>query len=185
MIAIRPALADDADAIVAIYAPHVRDGTVSFETAVPGTVAMRARMTASDGLYPWIVATSDNAVLGYAYAGRFRERAAYRWAVETTIYVAAAAQGAGVGRQLYAALIATLRAQGFTQAIGIVALPNPKSVRLHEASGFRSAGVFRRVGHKNGCWIDVSHWQCALAPPENPPAEPRRFAAVGVVRGGA
>lgn len=184
MIVLRPALPADADAIAAIYAPHVLGGIVSFETEAPDAAAMRARMAAADGLYPWIVAQSDGVVVGYAYASRLREREAYRWAVETTIYVAEAAQGTGVGRRLYEALLATLRVQGFTQAIGIVALPNPASVRLHEALGFREAGVFRAVGYKRGRWIDVGHWQRALAESGAAPAEPRRFADIGVTRGG-
>lgn len=182
IVAIRSALAGDAEAIAAIYAPHVRAGFVSFEAEAPDASAMRARMTASGGLYPWIVATREDVVVGYAYATGFRERAAYRWAVETTIYVAGAAQGSGIGRRLYDTLLATLEAQGFTQAIGIVALPNDASVRLHEAVGFRSAGVFRDIGYKQARWVDVGHWQCALATPGMPPAEPRRFADVGISR---
>ena len=159
---------------------------VSFETEAPEARAMRGRIAGSDGLYPWIVATSGEetgGVLGYAYATRFREREAYRWVVETTVYVADVAQRGGVGRLLYEALVDTLRAQGFTQAVGIIALPNDGSIRLHEAVGFRRAGVFREVGYKHGRWIDVGYWQCELAEPGVPPAEPRRFAEVGVVRG--
>ncbi|AIT06478.1 acetyltransferase [Sphingomonas taxi] len=186
MIALRPATPDDAAAVAAIYAPHVLAGTVSFETEVPDTRAMRTRMASSAGLYPWIVATTGEAtggVLGYAYATRFSEREAYRWAVETTIYVADVAQRQGVGRLLYEGLIDTLRAQGFTQAIGRIALPNSASITLHEQVGFRRAGVFRAIGHKHGQWIDVGYWQCALAEPTAPPAEPKRFADTGVVRG--
>ena len=161
-------------------------GVVSFETEAPDAPTIRARMAGADGLYPWLVAASGGDlgdVLGYAYATRFREREAYRWVVETTVYVADAAQRTGVGRRLYAALIDTLRAQGFTQAIGVIALPNAASVRLHEAVGFCRAGMFRQVGHKHGRWIDVGYWQCELAEPGVPPAEPKRFADVGVVCG--
>jgi phosphinothricin acetyltransferase len=189
VIAIRPACAEDAAAIAAIYAPHVLAGVVSFETEAPDARAMRTRITGADGLYPWIVATRGDdtdgekgGVLGYAYASRFREREAYRWVVETTVYVANDAQRAGVGRLLYRALTGTLRAQGFAQAIGVIALPNDGSVRLHEAVGFRRAGVFRAVGYKHGRWVDVGYWQCELAGPAVPPAEPKRFAEVGVVR---
>lgn len=161
-------------------------GVVSFETEAPDARAMRSRMAGADGLYPWIVATSGEetgGVLGYAYATRFREREAYRWVVETTVYVADVSQRSGVGRLLYEALVDTLRAQGFTQAVGIIALPNDGSIKLHEAVGFRRAGVFREVGYKHGRWIDVGYWQCELAEPGVPPAEPRRFAEVEVVRG--
>lgn len=186
MIGVRAATPEDAGAIAAIYAPHVLAGTVSFETEAPDARAMRTRMASSQGLYPWMVATNGaetGGVLGYAYATRFSEREAYRWAVETTIYIADVAQRQGVGRLLYEALIDTVRAQGFTQAIGRIALPNNQSIGLHESVGFRRAGVFREIGYKQGQWIDVGYWQCELADPTNPPVEPKRFADVGVVRG--
>ncbi len=185
MIAIRPAQAEDAAAIAAIYAPFVLSGTVSFETEAPDARQMRTRMAASDGLYPWIVATNGDpqgGVLAYAYATRFRDRPAYRYVVETSVYVAGPTQGQGAGRLLYEALIDTLRAQGFTQAIGAIALPNDGSIRLHEAVGFRRAGVYREVGYKQGQWIDVGFWQCELNEPSVPPVEPRPFSEVGVVR---
>jgi L-amino acid N-acyltransferase YncA len=186
VIALRAATADDAGAIAAIYAPHVLAGTVSFEEEAPDARTMRAHMAASHGLYPWIVATSGEAeggVIGYAYASEFSTRRAYRWTVETTIYVADVAQRQGIGRLLYPGLIATLREQGFTQAIGRIALPNERSIALHEAVGFRRAGVFREIGYKHGQWIDVGYWQRELAEPGAPPAEPRPFVDVGVVRG--
>ena len=185
MIAIRPARAEDAAAIAAIYAPYVLGGTVSFESEAPDARAMRARMAASDGLYPWIVATNgedDAGVLAYAYATRFRDRPAYRYVVETSIYVAGAMVGQGAGRLLYAALVHTLRAQGFTQAIGVISLPNDGSISLHEAVGFRRAGVYREIGYKQGRWIDVGFWQCALNDSVTPPVEPRPFSETGVVR---
>ena len=181
---IRAAAPDDAAAIAAIYAPHVLGGTVSFEVEPPDAAAIRQRMAASGGLYPWLVAADDDgAVLGYAYATRFRDRAAYRFVAETSIYVADGAQRRGVGRLLYGTLIETLRAQGFVQAIGALALPNAASVALHEALGFRAAGVYREVGFKHGQWIDVGIWQCTLNQPAVPPVEPRPFGEVGVVRG--
>ncbi len=89
----------------------------------------------------------------------------------------------GVGRLLYEALIDTLRAQGFTQAIAAITLPNDASISLHESVGFRRAGVYREVGYKQGRWIDVGFWQCELNDSKVPPVEPRPFSAVGVVRG--
>lgn len=189
-ITIRAAAPGDAAAIAAIYAPYVLAGTVSFESDAPDARQMRGRMAASDGLYPWIVATSgDDAdgvgggVLAYAYAGMFRDRPAYRYVVETSIYVAGAVQGQGVGRLTYEALIDTLRAQGFTQAIGVISLPNDQSITMHEAVGFRRQGVYREVGYKQGRWIDVGFWQCELNDSAVPPVEPKRFSEVGVVRG--
>lgn len=186
MIAMRAARPEDAAAIAAIYAPYVLGGTVSFESEAPDARAMRARMAASDGFYPWLVATNGDehgGVLAYAYATRFRDRPAYAYVVETSVYVAGASAGQGVGRLLYEALIDTLRAQGFTQAIGVIALPNDASIRAHEAAGFRRAGVFREVGFKHGRWVDVGYWQCQLNESAVPPVEPRAFKDVGVVRG--
>ena len=187
MIDIRAATIDDAAAIAAIYAPYVIGGTVSFETHPPDARAMRTRMAAGEGLYPWLVVTSGDpdggGVMGYAYAGMFRDRPAYAYVVETSIYLAGEMRGNGAGRLLYEALIDTLRAQGFTQAIGAIALPNDASIALHEAVGFRRAGVYREVGYKHGRWLDVGFWQCALNESAVPPVAPRRFAEVGVVRG--
>lgn len=186
MVAIRAARPRDAAVIAAIYAPYVLTGTVSFETHAPDAEAMRERMAASDGLYPWLVATTgddeDAGVLAYAYATKFRDRPAYKYAVETSLYVAGAVQGQGVGRLLYEALIDTLRAQRFVHAVGVIALPNDQSIRTHEAVGFRRGGVYREIGYKQGRWIDVGFWQCELNDPVVPPVEPKRFADVGVVR---
>lgn len=186
MIRIRAATQADAGAIAAIYAPHVLVGIASFETEAPDAAGIAARMAASDGLYPWLVAIADSGaapgeVVAYAYATRFRERAAYRFVVETTVYVAETAQRQGAGRLVYTALIETLRAQGFTRAIGAIALPNAGSVALHEAVGFRAAGLYDAVGYKHGRWIDVGYWQCDLNEPATSPVEPRRFADMGVV----
>jgi phosphinothricin acetyltransferase len=187
MIAIRAATPDDAATIAAIYAPYVLAGTVSFESEAPDAGQMRQRIAASDGLYPWLVAApgagDDAAVGGYAYASRFRDRPAYRYVVETSVYLSGSVQGQGVGRLLYEALVDTLRAQGFTQAIGVIALPNDKSITLHEAVGFRRAGLYREIGYKQGQWIDVGFWQCKLNDSSARPIEPRRFAELGVVRG--
>ena len=186
MIALRPARPEDAAQIAAIYAPYVLTGTVSFETEAPDSRAMRNRMTASDGLYPWIVATNGeedgDAVLAYAYATKFRERPAYRYVVETSIYVSGAVQGQGVGRLLYPALINTLRAQGFIQAISVISLPNDHSIGLHEASGFRRQGVLRELGFKQGRWVDIGFWQRELNDAAIPPSDPKTFHEVGLIR---
>jgi L-amino acid N-acyltransferase YncA len=167
-------------AIAAIYAPFVTDSPVSFETAPPTAEEMRARIEAGGDLYPWIVAADDqDAVLGYAYATAFRPRPAYRFAVETSVYLSASAQGRGLGERLYRALIETLIAQGFMQAIGAITLPNPGSVRLHEKVGFFQAGTYRQVGYKFGRWLDVGLWQRHLALLGDLPAEPLRLDQVG------
>jgi phosphinothricin acetyltransferase len=171
---LRPATADDAAAVADLYAPFVTASAVSFETDPPDAEAMRARIAAGGALYPWIVAEAeDGRLLGYAYAAPFRARPAYRFAVETTIYLRPEAAGRGLGRRLYAPLIATLEAQGFTQAMAAISLPNEASVRLHEGLGFAPAGTYRQVGWKLGAWHDVGLWQRPLARADRPPAEPR------------
>ena len=172
---IRPARPDDAPAVAAIYAPYVVDGFVSFEAEPPGAAEMARRMAAGGDLHPWLVVEEAGAVAGYAYAAPFHRRTAYAWAVETTVYLARDACGRGLGRRLYAALLDGLIAQGFTQAVGVISLPNDASVRLHEALGFRPVGVNERVGYKAGRWIDVGTWQRALATPGDPPCLPRPF----------
>ena len=186
MIDIRAATPDDAPAIAAIYAPYVLSGTVSFETEAPDTKLICSRMAASDGLYPWMVVTNGDpdggGVIGYAYASKFRERPAYRYVVETSIYMAGPAQGQGAGRLLYGALMDTLRAQNFTQAIAVLSMPNDYLIRLHESVGFQRAGQYREIGYKQGRWVDVGFFQRELNTSCVPPVEPKRFADVGVVR---
>jgi phosphinothricin acetyltransferase len=140
---------------------------------------MRGRIEAGGGLHPWLVAVDDREqMLGYAYACAFRPRLAYRFAVETSVYVADAAQRRGVGSRLYAALLPLLEAQGFTQAIAAITLPNAASVRLHEAHGFTPAGAYREVGYKLGEWLSVGLWQRSLGPLTARPEEPKPVAAV-------
>jgi phosphinothricin acetyltransferase len=173
-VRIRRATSEDAAAIAAIYEPYVRDTAITFETEPPGPAEIAARMAAGEGLYPWLVADrEEGGVAGYVYAAAFRSRAAYRFAVETTVYLASDAQGRGVGTALYRPLLDLLERQGFTQAVAAIALPNEASVRLHERLGFRRTGTYERVGWKLGSWIDVGLWQRPLAAAEVPPRELR------------
>ena len=176
VIGVRAARPGDAAAVAAIYAPHVQGGGTTFETEAPDAATMAGRMAEAAPLHPWLVAEEAGELLGYAHASQFSPRAAYRWAAETTIYVADAGQRRGVGRRLYGALLARLGAQGFTQAIGRIALPNPPSVTLHRRLGFHEAGVLREIGWKAGRWIDVGYWQCSLGEASDQPDEPRPFA---------
>lgn len=169
-IAVRPATPDDAEAIAAIYRPSV-EGVISFEETPPDAAEMARRMAETAARYPYFVAVLDGRVAGYAYAGAFRARAAYRWAVETTVYVDEATQRRGVGRTLLEALLAELEARGFVTALAIIALPNAGSVALHEALGFGAIGVERGVGWKHGRWHDVGVWQRELARPPDRPSD--------------
>lgn len=159
--AVRP---DDAEAIAAIYAPYVHDTAITFELDAPDVAAMRARLISVSARFPWIVAERCGAVLGYAYADLYRTRAAYRWAVETTVYVDRGHAREGIGRALYGPLLDRSAAAGFVTALGVIALPNAASVALHEATGFVHVGTQGGVGYKFARWHDVGFWQRDLAP---------------------
>lgn len=179
---LRLATVGDAAAICEIYAPFVTASSVSFETVPPDEPTMRAKIEGGGDLYPWLVAVEeDAAVIGYAYACSFRPRPAYRFSVETSVYLASGYQGRGIGSKLYKSLLITLEGQGYTQAIAAITLPNAPSVCLHEALGFAPAGTYRKVGYKNGGWHDVGLWQRALAHPEHLPSEPRPYSETGLV----
>ncbi len=144
---VRLATPADAAAVAAIYAPVVRDTAISFEAEPPDAAEFVRRMEATLPARPWLVAEDGGRVVGYAYAGPHRARAAYGWSVEPSVYVDAGARGRGVGRALYGALLAVLRAQGFANAYAGVTLPNEASVGLHRAFGFEDVAVYRRVGY--------------------------------------
>ena len=130
---------------------------------------MSSRMENVLTSYPWIVCVYDDEVMGYAYGSQFRTREAYDWSVETTVYVREAAHGLGIGSALYTSLLECLRLQGYVSAVGVIALPNHKSVVLHEKLGFKRDGILPSAGYKNGTWYDVGFWWKLLGkPPEQP-----------------
>ena len=173
---IRPAGEEDAAAIAAIYRPYVEDSPISFEEKAPEVDEMRRRLLGDrPGYYPWLVAEENGGLLGYATSSPFRTRPAYRWTVETGIYLAAEAQGRGIGRALLSALVELLERQGYVAAIGAIALPNGASVALHEQLGFYHAGTYRQVGFKKGQWLDVGLWEKELAPRSATPTEPKPY----------
>jgi phosphinothricin acetyltransferase len=165
----------DAAQIQAIYAPVVENTIISFELEPPGVAEIEQRLQKTLEMFPWLVCEDKGQVIGYAYAGKHRERAAYRWAVDVSAYVKEGFRGTGVGRALYAALLPILAEQGFYNAFAGIALPNPASVGLHEAAGFTPLGVYRQVGYKLGAWHDVGWWQRVLQSPEVPPRPLRAF----------
>ena len=170
---IRLADAGDAAAIAAIYRPYVERTHFTFEEVPPNADEIAARMASP--LHPWLAAEQGGFLLGYASTSPMRNRAAYRWSVETGIYLAPEAQGLGVGRQLLEAHLGLLERQGFVTAIAGIALPNDASVRLHEKLGFTLSGTERGVGFKLGKWMDVSRWQRALALRTPTPEEPTPY----------
>ena len=154
---IRKATEADLDAITAIYAQAVDHGTGTFETIAPSRAVMGARYAKVLAMgAPWLVAEEADQVLGYAYAGPFRERAAYRFTVEDSVYVAQAAWGRGVGRLLLEALIVASAEAGFRQMLSLIGdSANTGSIRLHEVCGFTQEGVMKATGWKHGRWLDV------------------------------
>jgi phosphinothricin acetyltransferase len=176
---LRLAEAGDAGQIAAIYAPFCLETAISFETATPDEATMRERIRTLTQRYPWLVAVSGTGdVLGYAYAGKHRERAAYRWSVDFTAYLAPEAKRRGIGTQLYRALVKVCQALGYYRAFAGITLPNEASVRLHEKIGFRPIGVYRRVGFKLGKWHDVGWWSLDLLPEQDAPREPRSIGEI-------
>jgi len=165
--------ARDAAACAAIYAPLVEASVVSFEERAPSPAELAARIAAIQATHPWLVAEDDGRVVGYAYGCPHRSRAAYRWAADVSVYVAAEHRGKGFGRALYEALLGRLRDQRFQVACAGITLPNEASVALHEGLGFAAVGVYRRIGWKAGAWSDVGWWQLELAPAgDRAPPEP-------------
>jgi phosphinothricin acetyltransferase len=159
---IRPATAADAAGLLAIYAPFVERTAVSFETVVPTVEDFAARIDRSNSRWAWLVAERDRALLGYAYATMHRERAAYRWSVETSAYVDPQFQRQGIGAGLYLALFALLAGKGYCNAFAGATLPNDASIALHQRVGFEPIGVFKSIGRKFGTWHDVAWMQRRL-----------------------
>ena len=170
---IRPALASDAPALAAIYGHHVLHGFGTFEEVPPSAEDMAARVTAvTDWGLPYLVAEIDGAVAGLAYAGLFRPRAAYRYTVEDSVYIAPDRMGQGVGKALLGAVIAACQGLGLRQMVAMIGdSGNAGSIGLHRACGFQPAGVLPAIGYKHGRWVDVVQMRRPLnagadAPPD-------------------
>lgn len=172
---IRAAEPGDGVVIATIYAPYVRNTAISFEIEPPSAAIMAERVGSTLCKHPWLVAQCAGKTVGYAYAGSHRERPAYRWSVDTTVYVTGSARGNGIGHALYTSLLTVLREQGFRSAFAEIVLPNPASVRLHESLGFKPVGVHHDVGFKLGRWHDIGYWRPALAAGAGSPTEPVPF----------
>jgi phosphinothricin acetyltransferase len=177
MIAIRSARESDAARIAAIYAPYVTGTTISFEEIAPDAAAIAERMRAAGDRYPWLVASADASgeLVGYAYATQHRERAAYRWSVDVSVYLNERVHRRGIASKLYASLFDILGKQGYVNAYAGVTQPNPASVAFHRAMGFDEIGTFRAPGYKFGAWHDVTWFGRALAKASGPPTEPKRL----------
>lgn len=160
---IRVATAADAGAIADIYNYYITDTVVTFEEQAvsPADMAERIQETASASL-PWLVAERRGQVLGYAYASKWKGRCAYRFSLESSVYLRQSYLGLGIGSRLYSELLPILAGRGMHAVIGGIALPNPASAARHEKFGFEKVAQFREVGFKFGQWIDVAYWQRIL-----------------------
>lgn len=186
---IRPAKPEDAPALLALYAPYVEQTAITFEYEVPTLAEFRQRMAQVQARYPYLVAESHGDMLGYAYAGPFKSRAAYDWAVETSIYVAMSAHRRGVGRALYQALETCLRAQGIVNVNACIAVPEQEdetltlnSVRFHQAMGYQPVGVFHQCGYKFDRWYHMMWMEKMLAAHTVPQPPVKPFDAAAAAR---
>ncbi len=175
-VLIRLAGTDDAEQIASIYRPYVEQSRISFEEEAPDATEIARRL--SGPVHPWLVAEDEGRIVGYASTSPMRDRAAYRWSVETGIYLAPEVQGCGLGRKLLTAHLHLLERQGFVTIVAGIALPNEASVALHEKLGFVLSGIERGVGFKLGQWVDVGRWQKDLAPRSDAPAEPIPYSSL-------
>lgn len=165
---LREASVNDANGILQIYSPYVRETVITFEYDVPTTETMqeRIRQYSQLGFY---VFEKDDEILGYAYASKHRDRAAYQWCCEVSVYVDSRYHGHGIATLLYRQLIQTLKSKGYIHAYAGITLPNTKSVAFHHGLGFKSIGIYPRIGFKMGGWYDVEWMGLELStPPDNP-----------------
>lgn len=184
MSRVRIATAEDAEAILNIYAPYIRNTAITFDEHVPDVTVLREQITERLKSFPWLVAVDDatggGTVVGYAFASAHRSRDSYRWSVDTSIYIDESRRRRGIGRQLYRHLLPIIGQQGYRMVHAGITLPNQASVNLHESLGFQLAGTFPHVGYKLGKWHDVGWWFLDLTPAtgDAPMSEPTPFASL-------
>ena len=172
---IRDARRSDVPAMLAIYAPFVEHTAVSFEYDVPTAAEFARRLEEHQAAFPWLVCEENGRVMGYAYAGRAFERAAYGWNAEISCYLAPELRGRGVGRRLYARIEEILTRLGYYKLFAVVTSANAPSVAFHRALGFRDAACFRNVGYKQGGWYDVLWLEKTLCDRPEPQCLPQNY----------
>jgi phosphinothricin acetyltransferase len=175
---IRLATEADSAAIAMIYAPYCISTPVSFEEIAPTSQEMAERIRKITQQYPWLALDEGGILAGYAYASQHRQRPAYRWSVDVSVYVEPRFRRRGVGRSLYVALIGSLWQLGYVKAYAGITLPNPASVGLHQAVGFEPVGVYRGVGYKLNSWHDVGWYQLPIQEERPAPAAPRSVTTI-------
>ena len=169
MMNIRVAVPEDAFELVKIYAPYVTDTAVTFEYEVPGIEDFEGRIRETLKRYPYLVVEEADSILGYAYASPFKERAAYAWSVETSIYLCHSVKGRGIGTVLYGKLEELLRRQNICNLCACITYPNPESIGFHEKSGYRMVAHFNSAGFKLGAWHAIVWMEKELCRHSVPP----------------
>lgn len=169
-VKIRPAVPADAAALLAIYRPYIENTAVTFEYTVPSAEEFAHRIEETTSFYPYLIWEEDGQILGYAYAHRHRERAAFQWNAELSVYLAPSATGRGIGTALYGALIELLLLQGVQNFYGCVTMPNTASDALHRKMGFSQCSIWHHSGYKLGKWHDVAWYEMNLSVTDPPPA---------------
>lgn len=160
---IRNVTREDATAICAIYNHYVEQSVISFEEQAVSEQEMVERIADVGSQFPWLVCCEGETLLGYAYACYWKSRGAYRYSVESSVYLAPEARGKNLGTELYRELLLRLREVGFHSVLACISLPNAASVQLHEKMGFSKVAHFKEVGFKQDRWIDVGYWQLSLS----------------------
>lgn len=175
---LRLALPTDALEILNIYSPYILNSAITFENTVPNLSSFEKRIAACLISFPWIVAIQDGKIAGYAYAYKYREREAYQWAVESSVYIADGYRHKGVAAHLYTALFDILKLQQIQKVYAVITLPNEASVRFHEKCGFAWFATYNKVGYKLGKWHNVGWWQLDINTDTAEPALPIAFSAI-------
>jgi phosphinothricin acetyltransferase len=173
---IRLANEGDYSSILNIYEPFVRDTIITFEYKVPSEEEFIERMAKIQKTFPLLVCEEENVVVGYAYISRFREREAYDWSVESSIYIDPSYQGKCIGKALYVALIELSGLLGYCNIYGVVTMPNIKSEKLHSKLGFEKVGILKNVGFKFGNWVDVQYLSLNIKEYTLCPEKPKNIA---------
>lgn len=175
MIVLRLATPADAQSILNIYAPFIQETSFTFETEVPSIEEFANRISTYLINWPWLVYEVNGIIAGYAYATRHRERTAYQWCVESSIYIHDDFQRTGIAKALYTALFEILKKQGFRNVYAVINLPNDKSVTFHERFGFNYFATYEKVGYKLGKWKNVGWWKLSLNEYGDEPLAPVKF----------
>lgn len=175
---IRLATEADSGALLEIYAPYIRDTAISFEYEVPSVADFRERVIKVLTKYPWLVCEIDHKIVGYSYASQHRERAAFGWAVDASVYIHPDYHRKKIGKALYVALLELLKVQGFYNVYAGITSSNEKSLRFHETFCFKQVGFYRNVGYKFGQWHDVAWMELALAEHPAVPEQPKTIGEI-------